>query len=98
MKAGAQFEQRGNPSARDHASAGGLQDAAHHLQESALAAAVGSDQTQHFALLDFEADVLECPEIGVARLGARKHLLQPVDGTPVEPVKLRYVLYEDQIQ
>ena len=50
IEAGAQFEQRGDAPARDHAALRGLQDAADDLQQRAFAAAVRPDQAQHLAL------------------------------------------------
>jgi hypothetical protein len=54
IESGAQFQQRGDAPARHHASGGGLKNAADHLQQRALAAAVGSHQADHFAAIHAE--------------------------------------------
>jgi hypothetical protein len=94
----AQFQQRGDTSARHNPSRSGLQDAADDLQQRTLAASVRSHQRKHFAALHFEADVLESPEIGMARLGTRKHFVQAIYRPAIEAIKLGDILYKDQIQ
>ena len=57
---------------------------------------LGPTRLEHLALLYFEADVLERPEIGVVRAGARQQFAQAVAGAAVQTIELGNVLNEDQ--
>ena len=54
VEACTEFQQGSDSAARNHTPCGGLQDAADHLEQGALAAAVGTHQTDHFASLHAE--------------------------------------------
>ena len=57
MKAGADFEQASNTTAKNYAPSGRLGDAAENLEERAFAGSVASDNPQYLAALDLEADI-----------------------------------------
>jgi hypothetical protein len=82
---------------RHHAPRGGLQDAAHNLQQGAFAAPIRPHQAQRLALFELEPDIAQRPEIRVPRPRPRQQLAQPVRRPPVQPIQLGDVLNEDQI-
>jgi hypothetical protein len=56
-----------------------LQYTGHHLQQSTFAGAIFANDAEGFAVTDFEADIVQCPEILVALEPVkREQLLQPV--------------------
>src|SRR5262249_44910693 len=98
VESGSKFEEGGDAAGGFDEAFGGLQDAGDDLEQRALAASVGADETERFAPLDVEGDVAERPEIGVERAGAGEKLAQTVGGLAVEAVKLGDVLSVNQIR
>src|SRR5438067_2099320 len=73
------------------------QCAAKHLQQGALAGAIGPDDADALAPADFEAEVLESPEVGVSLDLAQRHPFQKAGRRPhVQFVALGEVLRSDQ--
>ena len=93
----AQFQKRGNSPARDHPARGRLQDAADHLKQSALAAAVRAHETDDFTAIHAERDIPQGPEIGVQRLVPQRiQFADAVEGRLIQPIELRDVLDKQQ--
>jgi hypothetical protein len=71
IEAGAQFEQRRDAPGAVHPAAGGLQNAADDLQQSAFSRSVRPKKREHFTLLDAQVDVSERPKLGLLSSGNR---------------------------
>ena len=69
MKAGADFQQRGDAAAQDGAAGCRLGNAGEDLEQGGLAGAVGSDDAHNFAGRDGEGNVPESPEDFGSRRG-----------------------------
>ena len=65
----AELEQRRDPPLRHDASVSRRQDSADDLEQRALAAAIGTNQPQHFAALRLKADIAKRPEIRMHPVG-----------------------------
>src|SRR3954467_10296923 len=63
MKAGSHFEQAGNAAAYDDAPAGRLRDPAQDLEKRRFSGSVAPDDTDKLALLDFEVNIAQRPEL-----------------------------------
>ena len=97
VETGAQFEERGHPSAFHNPARGGRQNAADHLQERAFAASVGAHQADHLAALHTEGHVAQRPEIRVqGRFAEDVEFPNAVEWPAVKPVKFGNVLNENQ--
>ena len=68
MEAGADLEQRGDPTVEDDAPGGGFGDAGKDFEQGGFARAIAADDAEHLASLDLERHILERPEFfyGVA--------------------------------
>jgi hypothetical protein len=95
VESGAQFEQRRNPPARHHAPLGRLQDAAHHLQQRALAASVRPHQPSVSPRSPSKPISRSAQKSRCAGAGPRQHLAQPVGRTLIQTVQLGNVLNQD---
>ena len=62
VEAGPDFEQATNASVNIRPSAGGFCDAREDFQEGSFAGAIAADETEDFALADFEGDVFQGPK------------------------------------
>src|SRR5215831_13028505 len=69
---------------------GWLERSGNDLQQGRLATAIWSDDADDFALLKFERDVLEGPELFVAaKTAAGERIFQAIAGPRIRPVLLR---------
>lgn len=87
MEARAQFQQGGDASVDLQCAGGGFADAADEFQQGAFARAVAANDTDGFAALDIEADIVEGMEF-FATFGAAgdESTQQPVQRMRVSPV------------
>src|SRR5690606_11271368 len=100
----AKFQQSCNTAVGLHGTAGRCESAADDLQQGAFPTAVAADDPNGFALLNFERDVLERPELPKVVLGLspcqpletrNNRLFQPVFGAVVDVVALAQVRHAD---
>src|SRR5690606_35640093 len=70
VEPGTQLEEGGEPTAQQHAAGGRLHDPADHLQQGALAGAVGADEADGAAGVDTHVDVAQRPEVVLVLVGA----------------------------
>src|SRR5215831_3790603 len=63
MKASPHFEEACHPTAQSRATACRLCDSAKNLKKCALTRAIAADDSKNFSFLNFEAHVLQCPEL-----------------------------------
>ena len=66
MKAGANFQKRSDPAANLCATFRGFGDAGKNFEQRALPCSVASDDADDFTPLDFERNVVERPDVGIA--------------------------------
>src|SRR6185369_1317374 len=93
IKAGAQFEQRGDPSFMPNFTVRGFERTGDNLQQRGLAATVGPDDADHVALVDFKRDILQRPKLFVSsQAAARQRLFEPIAGPRIGPVLLGHVV------
>jgi len=79
MEAGAYLEQAGDAATDAHPASRGFCDAAENLEQGTLAGPIAADDAQHLALLYFERDIFESPEL-LARWS--RSAVAPVAGVP----------------
>ncbi len=80
MEAGADFEQAADAAVERGAALGGARDAREHFEQRGFAGAVSADHADDFALLNFERNVADGPDVvlrlalAVEAKGAREHV------------------------
>src|SRR4051812_12073721 len=63
MKSGSHFEQAGNAATQSETPSSRVCDSAQDFQKSGFSRTIATDNADNLALLDFEANVPQCPEL-----------------------------------
>ena len=64
VESGAYFDERGKTATNGHLTPGRSGDARQKLENCGFAGAIVPNNTQHFSLLNFETNVVHCPNFG----------------------------------